>query len=1579
MSRPSTTGSNHVRDTVRFGENVTRLGDVTLVEVGPDAQLSAMVDGLIPTLTRNKADVESMLIALSQVHVDGINVDWTQLYTGGRRVDVPTYAFEHQSFWPETNTKSDVRSAGLGTVEHPLLGAAVELAGGAGYLFTARLSRRSWLAEHTVHGAVLVPGAALVELAVRAADEVGLDRVEELTLAAPLALPERGGVQVQLIVGVEENGRRSISIYSRPESAVDEPWTEHATGVLGSGAVVAEVGEWPPRAEALDLADVYERFAENGFEYGPAFQGLRAAWRDGDNVFAEVALPEGVARGGFGLHPALLDSALHAALLVDGGTGLPFSWEGVSLHATGATALRVKLTRNGNGIAIALADTAGAPVASVDTLVVREVSAGQLETVDRDSLFQVDWADVTVPAEPATDVVVEHVVAEGDVVAATHALVAQALTRLQEWIADERPEKLVFVTGMGCLAGAAVRGLVRSAQTEHPGRFGIIDADSGELVPRALGVDEPELIIRDGVLKAPRLARATAVGREVTWQGPVLITGGTGGLGGVIAKHLVAQGVDELILVSRRGEKPEWVAELDARVIVVKCDVSDRKAVQKLLKRYPVRSIVHAAGVLDDGVIESLTPERLSNVLRPKVDAAWNLHELAGELDRFVIFSSVAGTLGSAGQGNYAAANAFLDALATHRPNTVSLAWGAWEGGMAGHLSEADVERMRRAGMPPISVEQGVELFDTAIAHGGAALAPFRLDLAVLRAKGDAAPVLRGLVRTRSKRSVAGSDTAVTLVPRLSALSEGDRLEALLDVVRTEAAAVLGHGGAHSVDPAQQFRDLGFDSLTAVELRNRLTATTGIRLPATLIFDYPTAGSLASYLRDELLGGAAVTADPPALVSTSDDPIVIVGMACRYPGGVTTPDELWQLVMNEVDAVTSFPADRGWDLEGLYHPDPDHIGTSYTRSGGFLHDAPLFDPSFFGMSPREALATDTQQRLLLETAWEALEGAGIDPTSLRGSATGVFTGLMYNDYQSIVGGGDMEGHQGQGSAGSVASGRVSYVFGFEGPAVTVDTACSSSLVAMHWAIQSLRSGECSLALAGGVTVMSTPSTFIEFSRQRGISVDGRSKAFSDSADGVGWAEGIGQVVLERQSDAIRNGHRILAVVRGSAVNQDGASNGLTAPNGPSQQRVIRAALASAGLSVADVDAVEAHGTGTPLGDPIEAQALLAVYGQDRPEPLLLGSIKSNIGHSQAAAGVASVIKMVQALHHGVLPRTLHLTEPSSHVDWEAGAVELLTSTRAWPAVSRPRRAGVSSFGVSGTNAHVILEAATPSSVSVDNSAPVDRSPVVDLGAPDLSVSRGIIGVGTSFSPGGGQSGSIPSGGAAEGVPWLVSAKSAEALEAQVERVGAVEADPVDVGFTLAKRARLDHRAVVIGDGVADVITGQVTAGGKTVFVFPGQGSQWVGMGRELLATNEVFARRIAECDAALAPFVGWSLIEVLRDEQPLDQVDVVQPVLWAVMVSLAEVWRSYGVEPQAVVGHSQGEIAAAAVAGALSLEDAARVVALRSRAVDEALSRRGGMLSVPLPVDEVRPRIARFGDRVAVAAVNGPQCDRGRR
>ncbi|MFD1670325.1 beta-ketoacyl synthase N-terminal-like domain-containing protein, partial [Streptomyces calvus] len=941
--------------------------------------------------------------------------------------------------------------------------------------------------------------------------------------------------------------------------------------------------------------------------------------------------------------------------------------------------------------------------------------------------------------------------------------------------------------------------------------------------------------------------------------------------------------------------------------------------------------------------------------------------------------------MGNAGQANYAAANTYLDALAHRRRAdglpTTSLSWGLWAdaSAMTGHLDATDLARVRRSGVLPLSAADGMALFDAALTAQRPHLVPVRLDTGRLRADGDVPHLLRALYRGPVRRTAAAGPAGGTdgLRLRLAGLPADDRLTVLRDLVATHAAAVLGHTEPERLHAGRAFRDLGFDSLTAVELRNRLNTATGLRLPATLVFDHPTLAELAAHLDGELGGDTpAPTTAAPAPRATdpgTDEPLAIVGMACRLPGGVRSPEDLWRLLTDGTDAVAEVPADRGWDLDGLYDALPGEQITSRTREGGFLDDAAHFDADFFGISPREALAMDPQHRLLLETAWETFERAGIDPRSVRGSRTGVFAGLSSSDYLKRVTRvpDEIAGYVNNGNANSVLSGRVAYTLGLEGPAVTVDTACSSSLVALHMAVQSLRRGECTMALAGGVTVMCSPDIIVDFSRQRGLAADGRCKPFAAAADGTGFSEGVGLVLVERLSDARRNGHQVLAVVRGSAVNQDGASNGLTAPNGPAQQRVIRQALADAGVTADQVDAVEAHGTGTRLGDPIEAQALLATYGRDRDRerPLLLGSVKSNLGHTQAAAGVAGVMKTVLALRHGLLPKSLHIDAPTPHVDWSAGAVSLLTDATAWPepAAPRPRRAAVSSFGISGTNAHVILE-----------EAPAEAEPEVAAAADtgdDASEARA----------------GLP-------LPWILSARSDAALRGQARALLAhldahPDLAPADIALSLAtRRATLEKRAVVVATTPGDFRAGltaladgtpspAVTSGGtgssrdrRAVLVFPGQGSQWAGMGAELLDTSPVFAARIAACADALAPHVDWSLTDVLRgtDGAPgLDRVDVAQPALWAVMVALADVWRAHGLKPAAVLGHSQGEIAAAAVSGALSLEDAARIVAVRSLAIARELSGHGGMVAVTAPHDEVTALVADLPG-VSVAAVNGP-------
>ncbi|MER7475631.1 type I polyketide synthase, partial [Micromonospora sp. NPDC000018] len=1616
-----------------------------------------------------------------------VPVTWARWFadTGAARVDLPTYAFQPQRYWPEAGVgwTGDVTAVGLRPAQHPLLGAAVGVAHAEGFLFTGRLARRThpWISDHVVFDTVLLPGTGFVELALQAGAHVGADHVRELTLESPLILPETGGVDIQLWIGpADETGCRSVSLHSAPDGEpADNPgeraWTRNASGVLASGPAApggplgwSDLTAWPPPgATEVATDDLYLNLAAQGYDYGPSFIALRSAWRRGEDLFAELALPETPAAeaGGYGLHPALLDAALHTLGLttaagqpsradIPPGYGrLPFSWNDVALHAAGAAAARVRVTHTGtDSISLLLADVTGAPIISVGSLVLRPVSADQLRVAGgggTESLFRIEWAPLAPAATPATagwavvgaDAGLTDALVAGGTAAAAYpdleALAAalddgadvpgvlvvpfleppgrddlpravaatthRVLDVLQRFLADDRytDSRLVVLTrgavatahdtDLTDLAGAAVIGLLRSAQSENPDRFVLVDVDdvagsAAALVP-ALATDEPQVVIRSGVAAGARLTRVPAVAEPPAapfdGEGTVLITGATGTLGQLMSRHLVTTyGVRHLILTSRRGRAAGGVAELcadlealGATVTVAACDVADRAAVAELLAaipaEHPLTAVIHAAGVRDDGTIPSLTPERMDGVLRPKVDAAWNLHELTAHLDlkAFISYSSLAATAGGPGQGNYAAANAFLDGLAQHRKAhglaALTLAWGLWadRSGMTTELDDVHLSRISRSGVAAMEAEEGLALFDAACRTTDAALVPARLDLAAMKvqfAGGTVPPLYRALIRNPAR--AAAVTTGASLVQQLAALGDADRLAALVEIVRGQAAAVLGYPDPTAIEPRRAFSEFGFDSLTAVEMRNRLNNAFGMRLPATLVFDYPTPHDLAAFLGTEIAGTPVPVRPATTTVAVGDDePLAIIGMACRLPGGVWSPDDLWRLVADGVDAITDLPTDRGWDLDGLYSPDPDASGTFYARGGGFLSGVDRFDSDFFGISPREALAMDPQQRLLLETTWETFESAGIDPAAARGSSTGVFVGTSGQDYANLLAYAPegTEGYALTGLTSSVISGRVAYTFGLEGPAVSLDTACSSSLVALHWAGQALRRGECDMALAGGVMVMATPTAFIEFSRQRGLAADGRCKSFAASADGTGWSEGVGMLLVQRLSDARRQGRKVYAVVRGSAINQDGASNGLTAPNGPSQQRVIRQALASARLSTADVDVVEAHGTGTTLGDPIEAQALLATYGQDRPaeRPLLLGSIKSNIGHAQAAAGVAGVIKMVQAMRHGVVPASLHVDEPSPHIDWSAGAVSLVTEATPWPAVDRPRRAAVSSFGISGTNAHVIVEQADEVT-----EPPVDAAP-------------GLV--------------------ASDVVVWPVSARSKAALAGQASRLarhvrehGGL--DPAAVGWSLAAiRSTFDHRAAVVGASVEELLTGldALAAGSPSgslvtgtasghgagpVFVFPGQGAQSARMAAGLVGRTPVFDDRLAECQRALAPYLDVDLVAVLtgEDESWLERVEVVQPVLWAVGIALAAVWRHVGVVPQVVIGHSQGEIGAACVAGILSLDDAAKTVALRSRAL-AVLRGTGTMASVDLSAEAVAARLDAFPG-VGVAAVNGP-------
>ncbi|MFE3742120.1 SDR family NAD(P)-dependent oxidoreductase, partial [Streptomyces sp. NPDC059134] len=1454
----------HVRSTVRFADAVSAAhaaGAATYLELGPGGSLCAAAQDVlgddtatdaVPLLRTDRPEDESVLTALARLHVRGVRVDWTAVHGGGgaTAVELPTYAFQHETYWPDTTAPTVHRAA----------------------------------------GAPADPADTALWTAVESGDAA--------SLAGLLGLRDEEHASLYALLPSLSSWRRA-----RHERAVLDaaryriawhPATPESAPVLDGTWLAVTTDDDGASAEVLD--------ALRGHGAVVARLDLDGTHRDRDHLAATLRAAADATDGVSGVL-----SLLPLADPARPDAGLP---EGFALGVV---------------LAQALADTG---------------STAPLWTVTRGAVSTGPGDPLTHPARTAAwglgrVTALEHPERWSGLVDLPEVLDAPAVQRLVSVLATRTGEDQLAVRAGGTYARRVVR---------HPG-------------------DE---LPRDDAFTA---------------SGTVLITGGTGGLGARAARWLARAGAAHLILTGRRGpdapgagELRTELEELGARVTLAACDSADRDALAALLAAVPddapLTGVVHAAGVGQAAPLTATPLDEVAAAMAAKTLGAAHLDALLDghDLDFFVLVSSVAGTWGSAGQSAYAAANAYLDALAENRRSrglaATSVAWGPWaEIGMASAHQDVSAG-FERTGLRLLDPDTAMAELRRAVVRGESAVTVADVDWEQYHPVFTASRASRLFDALDTVAALGAPDTSGTaseLAGRLDGLTGDEQERLLTDLVRTEAAVVLGHTSAEGVPAKRAFRDAGFDSLTAVDLRKRLVALTGLALPTTLVFDYPNPVALARHLRGELVGTADTSAVAPAGVAATDEPIAIIGMSCCFPGGARSADAFWRLVADSTDTISEFPVNRGWDADALYDPDPDRPGTTYSTQGGFLHDAGEFDAGFFGISPREAVSMDPQQRLLLETTWEAFEHAGIDPASVHSTPTGTFIGSTYQDYGVGMDDGSA-GHVVTGSSPSVLSGRLAYSFGLEGPAVTVDTACSSSLVALHLACQSLRNGESTLALAGGATVMTNPMPFIAFSRQRALARDGRCKAFSDEADGMTLAEGIGILVLERLSDARRNGHDVLAVVRGSAINQDGASNGLTAPNGPSQIRVIRQALGAAGLTTADVDVVEAHGTGTALGDPIEAQALLATYGQSRtPEdPLLLGSVKSNIGHTQSAAGVAGIIKMVMAMRHGELPRTLHADEPSRHIDWSSGTVRLITENTDWSRTDRPLRCAVSSFGISGTNAHAILE----------------QAPAVEEPAP-------------AAEPG------LPTGTT---LPWILSAAAPAALRDQAAHLAAhltagPAPHPVHVGHTLiTARSVMEHRAVALGTDTAEltdaldafgageptaqVVHGTADTDGRTVFVFPGQGSQWAGMGAELLDASPVFAERFHECAAALATHTDWSLVDVVRqaDGAPtLDRVDVVQPATWAVMVSLAELWRAHGVTPDAVIGHSQGEIAAAVVSGALSLADGARVVALRSQAIGRVLAGAGGMMSVQVSAAEAAEFLAPHGDAVCVAAVNGPR------
>ncbi|WP_308287941.1 non-ribosomal peptide synthetase/type I polyketide synthase [Streptomyces hilarionis] len=1330
----------NLRQPVRFEETVRALaedGCGVFLEVSPHPLLTmAMQDTLdaaagdavvADTLRRDEDAPRRFTLSAAALHTQGVAVDWTRAFDGmdARIVELPTYAFQSKPYWLRA--------------PEPLVGAPLELADGDRTVLTGRLSRRThpWLADHRVLGRMVVPGTALLEMALESGHAV-----DELVLQTPVVVPEQGGVEIQLVVDPAEGGGRALRLYARAAPQAD--WQLHATGTIVAAdepGTAIDSGAWPPPAsEPVDLASWYPDLAGQGLEYGPGFRGLRALWRRDGELFAEIALPEAV-------RPALLDAALHA-LDLKTEPGLPFCWRGVRwLDVDAADELssaRARLTRLDDGsVAVRITDDTGRGVLSADSLTLRPFDAALLAGQGDGALHEVDWLPVrpgTPRAEDAGATLLPRQAVDGVPSARALAAASAVLADLQAWLADEDTgdRRLVVVTQRAVgseaetadaeadPAEAAVWGLVRSAQTEHPGRIVLVDTDDPQGVPELLPSlpvgDAPQFLVRDGEVRVPRLRRSKDTGGPAfPTDGTVLVTGASGTLGSLVARHLVeAHGVRDLLLVSRRGA-PELAAELTAagaRATSAACDVGDRAGLVDLLAKIPaerpLRAVVHAAGTLDDGVVGSLTPQRLRSVLAAKADGAWHLHELTRDLDlgAFVLFSSVAATLGTAGQGNYAAANAFLDGLARLRRGAglpaLSLGWGLWaeRSALTDRLDGADLARLTHSGVLPLETGDALRLFDAALGAGRAHLLPLRTGGTPPQLFRETAPARR----SRPEAPQAGPASA-GLPAGLGAVPESEREQVVVELVLRESASVLGYGTSAEVDPGVEFLRLGFTSLAALELRNRLSSRTGLRLPATMVFEHRTPKALAAYLTGRLSAGARGTvqetadgaAPAAAAQEPADDRIAIVGVAGRYPLARTV-GELWENLAAGRHCIREVPAER-WDADAHY--DPEGKRGAHSKWGGFLNDVDAFDALFFHISPLEAEAMDPQERLFLETAAATLEDAGYPPARLAAQGpVGVFVGVMNSDYEWLAGeanaiGVSTEAHSRHWSAAN----RVSYSFDFTGPSLAVDTACSASLTAVHLACQSIRDGECAAAIAGGVNLILHPEHLAGLARAGMLSHGDRLRAFGADADGFVDGEGVGAVLLKPLAKALADGDRVLAVIRATAVNSGGNSGGYTVPNPAAQSALVRTALERAGVAPDTIGYVEAHGTGTALGDPIEIAGLVDAFGgridpaQRAQRPTVaVGSVKPNIGHLESAAGIAGLTKVLLQIRHRTLVPSLNSARTNPEIDFTTTPFEVPQAVRPWTRLEHPEapgglplRALVSSFGAGGANACVIME------------------------------------------------------------------------------------------------------------------------------------------------------------------------------------------------------------------------------------------------------------------------------------------------